>query len=83
MLNVKRKENAAGIQKKIPLEGGDRKKFSGCSHSGVGLWRVSEIQQAEKEKENYEQNLSKHLKKKCVQQVGVQGPGLLPGSKRE
>lgn len=57
---------------------------------GAARWswtlKVSEIQQAAKEKENYEQNLSRHLKKKkkvCVQQVGVQGPGLLAGSKRE
>ena len=57
---------------------------------GAARWswtlKVSEIQQAAKEKENYEQNLSIQLKKKkkvCVQQVGVQGPGLLAGSKRE
>ena len=73
VFNVKHKENAAGIQKEIPLGGADRKKFSGCSHSGVGLWRVSEIQQAEKEKENYEQNLSKHLKKKVCS--ASRGPG--------
>lgn len=57
---------------------------------GAARWswtlKVSEIQQAAKKKENHEQNLSRHLKKKkkvCVQQVGVQGPGLLAGSKRE
>lgn len=31
VLNVKHKENAAGIQKEIPLGGGDRKRLSGCS----------------------------------------------------